>query len=107
LIVHQCICYNSLYFQFQLYYAEFEFDSRNENEVSLFEHQVVMVINPHDQNGNPEWWYVEADGVYGYAPSSYLRKMDTHWENWINAKSLQVIFYSSIKTHSKQNVVPH
>ena len=78
LIVHQCICYNSLYFQFQLYYAEFEFASRNENEVSLFEHQVVMVINPHDQNGNPEWWYVEADGVYGYAPSSYLRKMDTH-----------------------------
>ncbi|XP_045175182.2 dynamin-binding protein-like isoform X2 [Mercenaria mercenaria] len=62
----------------ELFYAEYAFSSRNENEVSLFEHQVVTVIAMQDQEGNPEWWYVEADGHYGYAPSSYLRKMDAH-----------------------------
>ena len=63
---------------FQLFYAEYAFSSRNENEVSLFEHQVVTVISMHDQEGNPEWWYVEADGQYGYAPASYLRRMEAH-----------------------------
>lgn len=62
----------------QLYYAEYAFAARNENEVTLFEHQVVTVITPHDQNGNPEWWYVEADGSYGYAPALYLKRMDSH-----------------------------
>ncbi|KAH3885546.1 hypothetical protein DPMN_009541, partial [Dreissena polymorpha] len=61
-----------------LYYAEYPFEARNQNEVSMFEHQVVTVIAAHDENGNTEWWYVEADGHYGYAPASYLRPMDTH-----------------------------
>ncbi|XP_060600794.1 dynamin-binding protein-like isoform X2 [Ruditapes philippinarum] len=60
----------------ELFYAEYAFSSRNDNEVTLFEHQVVTVISMHDQEGNPEWWYVEADGHYGYAPASYLRRMD-------------------------------
>ncbi|KAL4224790.1 hypothetical protein ACF0H5_015486 [Mactra antiquata] len=60
-----------------LYYAEFSFAARNENEVSLFEHQVVTVIAMHDQDGNTEWWYVEADGHYGYAPAAYLHKMES------------------------------
>ncbi|XP_052800094.1 dynamin-binding protein-like isoform X2 [Mya arenaria] len=60
-----------------LYYAEFPFSARNSNEVTLFEHQVLTVLAPHDENGNTEWWYVEADGTYGYAPASYLRPMDT------------------------------
>lgn len=38
----------------------------------------MTVIIPHDQNGNSEWLYVEADGVYGYAPALYLKKMETH-----------------------------
>lgn len=66
---------------FQLYYAEYAFSARTENEVSLFEHQVVTVIAAHDENGNTEWWYVEADGMFGYAPAAYLRPMDTTWRS--------------------------
>ncbi|WAR03204.1 DNMBP-like protein [Mya arenaria] len=58
----------------QLYYAEFPFSARNSNEVTLFEHQVLTVLAPHDENGNTEWWYVEADGTYGYAPAKIRPK---------------------------------
>ncbi|KAJ8298585.1 hypothetical protein KUTeg_022645 [Tegillarca granosa] len=46
----------------QFYYAEYPFHSRSDNEVSLFEGQVVTVLSQHDQQGNTEWWYVDADG---------------------------------------------
>lgn len=62
-------------FFFQFYYAAYSFEARNSNELSLFEGQVVTVLNKHDQENNPEWWFVDADGVKGYAPANYLRPM--------------------------------
>ncbi|XP_069133070.1 dynamin-binding protein-like [Argopecten irradians] len=59
----------------EFYYAEFGFEARTETEVSLFEGQVVTVLAKHDQEGNTEWWYVDADGVKGYTPSIYLKPM--------------------------------
>ncbi|XP_061166815.1 dynamin-binding protein-like [Saccostrea echinata] len=57
----------------EFYYAEYAFQSRAANEVSLFEGQVVTVYVKHDEQGNSEWWYVDADGVKGYVPSNYLQ----------------------------------
>ena len=71
-------CADDIALSFQLYYAEYAFAARNTNEISLFEHQVVTVLHKHDQEGNPEWWYVDADGTYGYAPATYLKQMDSH-----------------------------
>ncbi|XP_071100448.1 dynamin-binding protein-like isoform X2 [Haliotis cracherodii] len=59
----------------QYYYAEFAFQSRGASEVSMFEGQVVTVIAKADQEGNTEWWLVDADGKRGYAPANYLRPM--------------------------------
>ncbi|XP_067655097.1 dynamin-binding protein-like [Haliotis asinina] len=59
----------------QYYYAEFAFQSRSASEVSMFEGQVVTVIAKSDQEGNTEWWLVDADGKRGYAPANYLRPM--------------------------------
>lgn len=69
---HYSIC---LFICFQFYYAEYPFQSRATNEVSLFEGQVVTVYVKHDKEGNSEWWYVDADGVKGYVPSNYLSPM--------------------------------
>ncbi|XP_046555696.1 LOW QUALITY PROTEIN: dynamin-binding protein-like [Haliotis rubra] len=59
----------------QYYYAEFAFQSRGASEVSMFEGQVITVIAKSDQEGNTEWWLVDADGKRGYAPANYLRPM--------------------------------
>ncbi|KAL3842358.1 hypothetical protein ACJMK2_020381 [Sinanodonta woodiana] len=61
----------------EFYYAEYQFDSRGGNEVSMFEHQVVTVLAKQDLQGNPEWWLVDADGHRGYVPAAYLKKMPT------------------------------
>ena len=66
-------------FHFQFYYAAFPFEARNGNEISMFEGQVVTVLIKHDQENNIEWWYVDADGVKGYAPANYLQPMK--WKN--------------------------
>lgn len=65
----------------QLYFAEYSFLSRSENEVSLFEGQVVTVLSKEDLEGNPEWWLVDADGHQGYTPAIYLKKMVPHDDN--------------------------
>ncbi|XP_060066478.1 dynamin-binding protein-like [Ylistrum balloti] len=59
----------------EFYFAEFGFEARTATEVSLFEGQVVTVLAKHDQEGNTEWWYVDADGLKGYTPSIYLKSM--------------------------------
>ncbi|XP_063400235.1 dynamin-binding protein-like [Mytilus trossulus] len=59
----------------EFYYAAFPFEARNGNEISMFEGQVVTVLIKHDQENNIEWWYVDADGVKGYAPANYLQPM--------------------------------
>ncbi|KAL5007498.1 hypothetical protein ScPMuIL_016304 [Solemya velum] len=64
-----------------LYFAEYSFESRSANEVSLFEGQVVSVLLKEDLEGNSEWWLVDADGTQGYTPAIYLKKMSSHYEN--------------------------
>ncbi|OWF54976.1 dynamin-binding protein-like [Mizuhopecten yessoensis] len=59
----------------EFYFAEFGFEARTVTEVSMFEGQVVTVLAKHDQEGNTEWWHVDADGLRGYAPSIYLKPM--------------------------------
>ena len=71
-----------LFICFQFYYAEYPFQSRATNEVSLFEGQVVTVYVKHDKEGNSEWWYVDADGVKGYVPSNYLSPMSWYKKGW-------------------------
>lgn len=61
---------------FQLYIAEYPFSSGGQNQVSLFEGQVVTVLAKQDMEANTEWWMVDADGEVGYAPAAYLTKID-------------------------------
>ncbi|ESO86909.1 hypothetical protein LOTGIDRAFT_71852, partial [Lottia gigantea] len=64
-----------IHFLLQYYYSEYSFTARNQNEVTLFEGQVVTVLAKHDLNSNTEWWLVDADGNHGYVPSNYLKAM--------------------------------
>ena len=66
---------------FQFYYALYAFTARNNNEITLFDGQVITVLIKHDQENNTEWWYVDADGVKGYAPANFLQPMG--WEDII------------------------
>ncbi|KAK3102404.1 hypothetical protein FSP39_011155 [Pinctada imbricata] len=59
----------------EFYYAEYAFDARNSNEMTMFEGQVVTVLAKHDEEQNTDWWYVDADGHRGYAPAAYLKPM--------------------------------
>ncbi|XP_013387330.1 dynamin-binding protein [Lingula anatina] len=56
----------------QYYYAQYQFEARNSNEISLREGQPVTVLQKYDEQGNPDWWMVDIDGVQGYAPANYL-----------------------------------
>lgn len=60
----------------ELYIAEYPFSSGGQNQVSLFEGQVVTVLAKQDMEANTEWWMVDADGEVGYAPAAYLTKID-------------------------------
>ncbi len=40
----------------------------------MAEGQVVKVIQPHDLDGNTDWWLIEVDGNQGYVPANYLYK---------------------------------
>ena len=66
---------------FQFYYALYGFTARNNNEITLFDGQVVTVLKKHDQENNTDWWLVDADGVKGYAPANYLQPMG--WQDII------------------------
>lgn len=57
---------------FQHFRALYSFTARNENETSLVEGEIVVVLQKHDQEGNPEWWLVEGDDMRGYVPANYL-----------------------------------
>ena len=70
--VHACVC---VCVCVQYYTAEYPFQARSSNEVSLQPGQVVIVLSHQDLDGNSEWWMVDADGYQGYAPANYLRKM--------------------------------
>ena len=59
----------------EYYRALYTFAARSPIEVSMTEGQIVIVKAQHDQDGNTEWWRVEAGGQEGYAPSNYLYKM--------------------------------
>ncbi|XP_076450774.1 dynamin-binding protein-like isoform X2 [Babylonia areolata] len=60
---------------YEYYCAEYPFQGRSSNEVSLVAGQVVVVISYQDLDGNTEWWLVDADGDQGYVPANYLRKL--------------------------------
>jgi hypothetical protein len=64
----------TIFVVFQYCIAEYPFDARNSNEISIKAGQVVEVLCRHDMDGNKEWWLVDADGYQGYAPANYLRK---------------------------------
>jgi hypothetical protein len=39
--------------------------------------QIVLVLQQHDVQGNPEWWLVEDRfSGKGYVPGNYLRKYE-------------------------------
>uniref|UniRef100_A0A8D2QC85 Dynamin-binding protein n=1 Tax=Zonotrichia albicollis TaxID=44394 RepID=A0A8D2QC85_ZONAL len=62
-------------FLFQIFYAVFAFQARNDQELSLQEYQRVRILRFSDLSGNKEWWLAEAKGQMGYVPSNYLGKM--------------------------------
>ncbi|XP_040262480.1 rho guanine nucleotide exchange factor 37 [Bufo bufo] len=55
--------------------AGYSFTARSQYEVSIKEGEPVIVLEPHDKNGSPEWSLVEVRGQRGYVPSSYLVKI--------------------------------
>ncbi|XP_057890966.1 rho guanine nucleotide exchange factor 37 isoform X2 [Melospiza georgiana] len=52
--------------------AGFSFAARSPQELSLQAGQPVLLLEPHDKKGSPEWSLVEVNGQRGYVPSSYL-----------------------------------
>lgn len=59
----------------QHYCAQYSFQARSNNEVSLSAGQTVIVLQKHDLDNNTEWWLVDANGYQGYAPANYLSKI--------------------------------
>ncbi|KAG9490654.1 hypothetical protein GDO78_006135 [Eleutherodactylus coqui] len=52
--------------------AGYPFSARSQYEVSITAGEPVIVLEPHDKNGSPEWSLVEVHGQKGYVPSNYL-----------------------------------
>lgn len=72
------LCFSVLIFVaflFQIFYAVYAFQARNDQELSLQEYQRVRILRFSDLSGNKEWWLAEAKGQKGYVPSNYLGKM--------------------------------
>ncbi|KAM8940181.1 rho guanine nucleotide exchange factor 38 isoform 2-T2 [Pelodytes ibericus] len=61
--------------EFHIFYAVYAFEARNQQELSLEEHQRVRILKFSDLSGNKEWWLGEAHGQKGYVPANYLGKM--------------------------------
>ncbi|ELU16231.1 hypothetical protein CAPTEDRAFT_105924, partial [Capitella teleta] len=60
---------------FQLYQAIYPFQARNDLELTIAEGDVVLLIQQHDQDGNPDWWMVDLHGKRGYVPATYIFKV--------------------------------
>ncbi|XP_072002307.1 rho guanine nucleotide exchange factor 37 isoform X2 [Engystomops pustulosus] len=52
--------------------AGYSFEGRSQYEATITAGEPVIVLEPHDKNGSPEWSLVEVRGQRGYVPSSYL-----------------------------------
>jgi len=66
-----------LVFVSQFFYAAYDFKSTGTNMLSIKTGQIVLVLQQHDVQGNPEWWLVEDRfNGKGYVPGNYLRKYE-------------------------------
>ncbi|CAD5123839.1 DgyrCDS12145 [Dimorphilus gyrociliatus] len=55
--------------------AVYDFQARNELEVTINSGDCVEVLQTTDSRGNSQWWYVKKeDGSAGYVPANYLYK---------------------------------
>ncbi|KAM9376150.1 rho guanine nucleotide exchange factor 37 [Pholidichthys leucotaenia] len=53
--------------------AAYDFTARGSHEVSVRAGEPVLILEPHDKRGNPEWSLVKIrSGQRGYVPSNYL-----------------------------------
>uniref|UniRef100_A0A8C5MV31 Rho guanine nucleotide exchange factor 37 n=1 Tax=Leptobrachium leishanense TaxID=445787 RepID=A0A8C5MV31_9ANUR len=55
--------------------AMYAFTARSNHEVSLKQGEPVIILEPHDKRGSPDWSLVEVSGQRGYVPSNHLGKM--------------------------------
>ncbi|XP_075712719.1 rho guanine nucleotide exchange factor 37 [Rhinoderma darwinii] len=55
--------------------AGYSFTARSQYEVSITKGEPVIVLEPYDKNGSPEWSLVEVSGQRGYVPSNYLMRI--------------------------------
>ena len=53
----------------------YNFQARNDLELSMNEGDVVRVIQEHDHDGNPDWWMVELYCKKGYVTATYIFKV--------------------------------
>jgi hypothetical protein len=66
-----------LAFVSQFYYAAYDFNGTGTNMLSVKNGQIVLVLQQHDVQRNPEWWLVEdRSGGKGYVPSNYLKRYE-------------------------------
>ncbi|KAK2710348.1 dynamin-binding protein-like [Artemia franciscana] len=57
------------------YIVLYNFQARNETELTVFAGESVQIINFCDLSGNNDWYMaVNSEGKKGYIPSSYLKK---------------------------------
>uniref|UniRef100_T1IVY4 Dynamin-binding protein n=1 Tax=Strigamia maritima TaxID=126957 RepID=T1IVY4_STRMM len=59
----------------EVYAAAYDFNSSLTGTLNLARGEIVNVIQKHDMDGSPEWWYMETmTGKKGYVPRDYLMK---------------------------------
>jgi hypothetical protein len=47
------------------------------NMLTVKNGQIVLVLQQHDDQGNPEWWLVkDRSGGKGYVPGNYLKRYE-------------------------------
>ncbi|CAH2277237.1 rho guanine nucleotide exchange factor 37 isoform X2 [Pelobates cultripes] len=73
-------CPYSIYSEIPIYspfqdVALYAFNARSSYEVSLKQGEPVVILEPHDKKGSPEWSLVEVGGRKGYVPSNHLGKV--------------------------------
>lgn len=53
--------------------AEYKFEARNEDDVSVKEGEILLLLN----NDDPDWFWVRReDGAEGFVPSNYVQKIN-------------------------------
>ena len=71
------ICTVLLAFISQFFYAAYDFERTGMNMLSIKTGQIVLVLQQHDVQGNPEWWLVkDRFGGEGYVPGNYLTRYE-------------------------------